>query len=79
VYGSYLEALMVFGAVTLRDPRTLGRNECSAFELGLSAAQAEALERVAYEQLSTDHLVPATAPPPPAPVTPPQRCASAAP
>src|SRR4029453_17459294 len=38
-YGYYLEALTIFGAVTGRDPRSLGDNECSAFELGLSREQ----------------------------------------
>jgi hypothetical protein len=51
-YGYYLEALMVFGAVTGRDPRSLGDNECAAFELGLSAAQAGALQQVAFDELA---------------------------
>lgn len=51
-YGYYLEALVVFGAVTGRDPRSLGQNECSAFELGLSPGQARALQQVAFEQLA---------------------------
>ena len=38
-YGYYLEALVVFGSVTGRDPRSLGDNECSGFELGLSTAE----------------------------------------
>ena len=50
--GYYLEALVVFGAITGRDPRSLGRFECSAYELGLSATQAEALQRVAFDQLA---------------------------
>ena len=29
-YGYYLEALVIFGALTGRDPRSLGDNECSA-------------------------------------------------
>jgi hypothetical protein len=33
-YGYYLEALVVFGGVTGRDPRSLGDAECSGFELG---------------------------------------------
>jgi hypothetical protein len=52
-YGYYLEALVVFGAVTGRDPRSLGDNECAAFELGLSAAQAAALQQVAYDELAS--------------------------
>ncbi|MEX2584598.1 MAG: PEP-CTERM sorting domain-containing protein [Gemmatimonadota bacterium] len=49
--GYYLEALVVFGNVTGVDPRSLGRGECSGFELGLSTDQVEALQRVAYEEL----------------------------
>jgi hypothetical protein len=52
VAGSYLEALVVFGALTGRDPRTLGEFECSAYELGLSRAQTAALQRVAHDQLA---------------------------
>lgn len=33
--GYYLKGLVVFGALTLRDPRSLGGNECSGFELGV--------------------------------------------
>jgi hypothetical protein len=50
--GYYLEALVVFGSLTGRDPRVLGRFECSAYELGLSPAQAEALQQVAFDQLA---------------------------
>jgi hypothetical protein len=52
-YGYYLEALVVFGRVTGLDPRSLGSAECSAFELGFSTAQTEALQRVAAEELAT--------------------------
>jgi hypothetical protein len=51
--GYYLEALMAFGDVTGRDPRSLGDGECSAFELGMSAAEAKALQQVAFDQLAT--------------------------
>jgi hypothetical protein len=50
-YGYYLEALMVFGDLTGLDPRSLGKGERAAFELGLSGAQAVALQRVAYDEL----------------------------
>lgn len=50
-YGYYLEALMDFGAITGKDPRTLGRDEKAAADLGLSPSQAEALQNVAYRQL----------------------------
>lgn len=51
-YGYYLEALMVFGELTGLDPRSLGKEERSAFELGMSAPQAEALQQVAYDELT---------------------------
>jgi hypothetical protein len=51
-YGYYLDALMLFGSVTGRDPRSLGANECSGFELGLSPVQVGALEQVASEALN---------------------------
>ncbi len=50
-YGYYLEALVIFGHLTGRDPRSLGGHECSAFELGLSQAQARALQVVAFDEL----------------------------
>jgi hypothetical protein len=50
--GYYLEALMVFGDLTGRDPRSLGEGECSAFELGLPPANAKALQQVAFDQLA---------------------------
>jgi len=50
-YGYYLEALVVFGNVTGVDPAALGRNECSGYELGLSAAQVAALQKVAHDAL----------------------------
>ncbi len=50
--GYYLEALMVFGDLTGRDPRSLGGGECSAFELGIPAAQVTALEQVAFDELA---------------------------
>jgi len=54
--GYYLEALVVFGNVTGVDPRALGRGECSALELGISAAQAESLQQVAYDQLTASGI-----------------------
>lgn len=50
-YGYYLEALMVFGAVTGRDPRSLGR-ETASDELGLSPEQTAALQQIAHDQLA---------------------------
>jgi hypothetical protein len=52
-YGYYLSALMVFGDITGLDPRSLGKTERTAVELGFSPAQAEALQRVAYDELAT--------------------------
>ena len=51
-YGYYLETLVVFGSVTGLDPRSLGENECSGYELGLSRPQVSALEQVAFDQLA---------------------------
>ena len=51
-YGYYLEALMVFGDLTGLDPRSLGKSERAAFELGLSQPQAVALQQVAFDELS---------------------------
>ncbi|MBM3927286.1 MAG: PEP-CTERM sorting domain-containing protein [Sphingomonadales bacterium] len=52
--GYYLEALTVFGRVTGVDPRTLGGRERAADDLGLSNAQASALQRIAYETLQAE-------------------------
>jgi hypothetical protein len=56
-YGYYLEALVIFGSVTGRDPRSLGQNECSAYELGLSRADAKALQQIAFDQLASSAAV----------------------
>ena len=52
IAGYYLEALVVFGRVTGIDPRTLGRNERAADELGLSPDLATSLQLIAREQLA---------------------------
>jgi hypothetical protein len=52
VYGYYLEALTIFGSVTGRDPRSLGSGDHVAQDLGIDAAAAAALQKVAAEQLS---------------------------
>jgi len=64
--GYYLSALVIFGAVTGRDPRSLGEREVAAYELGLSPAQATGLQSAAYEQLRAEGLLP-DAPPSPSP------------
>jgi hypothetical protein len=51
-YGYYLEALMVFGRVTERDPRSLGDRECSGMELGLSTQQVNKLQQIAFDELA---------------------------
>ncbi len=50
-YGYYLEALVIFGSVTGRDPRTLGPNEQAAARLKIWADKASALQRIAFETL----------------------------
>lgn len=51
-FGYYLEALMIFGDLTGLDPRSLGRNERAALELGFSPDQAAALQQVAFDELT---------------------------
>ena len=53
-HGYYLEALMIFGRLTGRDPRSLGENECSAFELGLPRGHVTALQQIAFDQLAAE-------------------------
>lgn len=63
VHGYYLEALVVFGSVTGHDPRSLGRKEQAATQLGISPDQAVALQRIAYETLASERtkaVIPAT-------------------
>ncbi len=55
--GYYLSALVTFGAVTGRDPRSFGEREVAAYELGLSPAQATGLQNAAYEQLKSEGLL----------------------
>jgi hypothetical protein len=52
-HGYYLQALVIFGALTGKDPRSLGDNECSAFELGMSRAEVRSLQQVAFDQLGS--------------------------
>ncbi len=58
VAGYYLEALVIFGGVTGLDPQRLGATEIAAAELGLSHAQATALQRVAALQLAGKSCTP---------------------
>ena len=74
-YGYYLETLVVFGSVTGLDPRSLGENECSGYELGLSRPQVAAFEQIAFDQLAAGgaKLVPMK----PAKAAAPEHCATA--
>ncbi|MDT0593272.1 PEP-CTERM sorting domain-containing protein [Glaciecola petra] len=56
-HGYYLHALVVFGNLTGKDPRLLGENECSAFELGISSREAKLLQQAAFEQLASENLI----------------------
>lgn len=51
VAGYYLSALVTFGAITGVDPASLGPGEKAADELGLSDAQAVALQKIAQSEL----------------------------
>jgi hypothetical protein len=50
-HGYYLQALVIFGTLTGKDPRSLGDDECSAYELGMSRAEVRSLQQVAFDQL----------------------------
>jgi hypothetical protein len=54
-WGSYLEALVIFGRLTGRDPASLGAGSRAGRELGLTAAQIEAAQAVASRQLQAPH------------------------
>jgi hypothetical protein len=54
--GYYLNALVIFGDITGRDPRSLTDRECAAFELGLSTAQAKAFEQIAFDELTSANV-----------------------
>ncbi len=76
-HGYYLEALVVFGRLTGRDPRSLGENECSGYELGLPRPEVKALQQVAFDQLAATGTVTPAPLVLPKPVAP-ERCAPAA-
>jgi hypothetical protein len=73
-YGYYLEALVLFGAITGKDPRALGESECSGFELGLSAPQVGALQQVAFDQLAAEGTLSAAQAKPAVKPTSPAKC-----
>ena len=54
-YGYYLEALMVFGRVTGKDPLSLGDGETVADDMGFSKPQTRALQQVAHDQLAASN------------------------
>jgi hypothetical protein len=72
-HGYYLEALVIFGAMTGRDPRSLGENECSGYELGLSRTEVQTLQQIAFDQLAGTGTVRAAPLVLPRPVNP-ERC-----
>jgi len=51
-YGYYLEALMIFGKLTGKDPLSLGDAETVADDMGFSKPQTHALQQVAHDQLA---------------------------
>jgi len=53
-FGYYLEALVIFGSVTGRDPRVLGGKEIAAAELGIAPAKAVKLQVIAFETLAKE-------------------------
>ncbi len=58
VHGSYLSALVMFGALTGVDPSSFGANERAASDLGIAPRAALALQRVAAGQLaSSGHAI----------------------
>jgi hypothetical protein len=59
-WGSYLSALTIFGSVTGKDPLGLGAAERAASDLGISSADAVALQRVASLQLGFGVPVPSS-------------------
>jgi hypothetical protein len=54
-YGYYLEALVVFGRLTGKDPQALGARETAARELGISPPQASALQQIAHDEIAAYH------------------------
>jgi hypothetical protein len=52
VWGSYLNACVLFYQLTGTDPRTLGASEQAAVALGIAPASAVALQQLAYQQVA---------------------------
>jgi len=51
VLGAYLAGLMMYGAITGRDPLAFGTNDRAFVELGITTADALMLQRVAHDTL----------------------------
>ena len=51
-FGYYLEALVVFGKVTGKDPLSLGDTETVAEDMGFSKSQTKALQQIAHDELA---------------------------
>ncbi len=51
-FGYYLEALVVFGQLTGRDPRSLGPQEIAGSELGFSPQQITELQKIASDEIA---------------------------
>ncbi len=51
-WGAYLNACVFFATIAGGDPRTLGPGERAAVDLGIAPAQAQTLQRIAYETVS---------------------------
>lgn len=65
-FGYYLEALMLFGSISGKDPQALGPREQAAVELGFSPQQTAALQKIAHDELAAppqDHCAAAPAAP----------------
>jgi hypothetical protein len=51
-YGYYLEALMIFGQVTGKDPVAFGQRERVGIDLGFSPKEIATLQQIAHDQLA---------------------------
>lgn len=51
-YGYYLEALMIFGQITGKDPVSLGQRERAGIDLGFSPKEIATLQQIAHDQLA---------------------------
>ncbi len=56
IFGSYLEALVVFGKITGRDPLSLGPREKAAVDFGFAPEVTTALQQVAHDELAAPEI-----------------------